>query len=125
MTFHYFVQLIERQVDAVIRNAALRKVVGPNTFTAIPRPDQQSSFLSLFGFLLGNLRIEQSSLQQRHGACPVLVLRSLVLAFDNDASRKMGQSYGGIPALVLPFVDATIETCPFNVPSINTLPFST
>ncbi|CSG15733.1 Uncharacterised protein [Shigella sonnei] len=40
LTFHHFIQTVERQVDAVIGNAPLREVVSTVTVAAIATPQQ-------------------------------------------------------------------------------------
>ncbi len=58
------VELVERQVDAVIRDAPLRVVVGADALRAVARADEQLALLGLFRLLLGDLCIQQARLQQ-------------------------------------------------------------
>lgn len=39
IALHDLIQLIERQVDAMIGHSALREIVSPDTFAAIPAAD--------------------------------------------------------------------------------------
>lgn len=62
MPFNDLIELVKRQVDAVVGDATLWEIVGPDAFTTIARTYQQSTFFSLLSFLLGYLCIEQSRL---------------------------------------------------------------
>src|SRR5687767_5529260 len=67
-------ELVQRQVDAMVGHAALRKVIGADAFGTIARTDLQFARAGLrlvALFLLGRLELR---LQQRHGARTVLVL---------------------------------------------------
>ena len=49
---HHGVQLVERQIDAVIRHPALREVVGADTLGPVARSPLQLARLRLFALLL-------------------------------------------------------------------------
>src|SRR5690606_36223633 len=86
---HNLFELVERQVDAVIGDAALREIVGADALGAIAGTHQLAARLALLGRLPFALGVQQPCLQQRHRAGAVLVLRAFVLAFPDDAGRQM------------------------------------
>ncbi len=83
---HDRVDLVEREVDAVVGHAALREIVGADALAAIAAADQA---LAQRRLLLLRARGAAVSMQPRreHGHCrrAVAVLRAVVLAFDDDA----------------------------------------
>ena len=93
---HDLLQLVERQIDAVIGDAALRKVVGADALGAIAAAHLQAPRLRLRAVLLLLLGGQQARLQQRHGARAVLVLGALVLAFHHDAARQVRDAHGRV-----------------------------
>ena len=52
IALHHPVELVERQVDAVVGHPPLRKIVGADALGAVARPDLQ---LACFGAFLGGL----------------------------------------------------------------------
>ena len=60
----HFGQAVQGEVDAVVGDAALREVVGPDALAAIARADLQTAFLRLRGGLLGLRLVEQARFQQ-------------------------------------------------------------
>ncbi len=56
--FEDFIELVQRQIDAVIGHATLWKVVGTNAFLAIARTHQELALLRLFRGLFGLLGVE-------------------------------------------------------------------
>src|SRR5690606_15039575 len=92
----YFLQLVKREVDPMVGDAALREVVGADSFGAISRADEKLPLLRLFGLAPRQFGVQQLRLQKRHGAGAVLVLRALILAFDDDAAWQVGEPDGGV-----------------------------
>ena len=89
VALHGLIELVQRQVDAVVGHAVLRKVVRANPLAAISRADLQ---LALRGAgIVQFLRplFEQPAAQDPHGAGLVLVLALFILAFD-DEPRSAG-----------------------------------
>ena len=72
---HHPVELVERQVDAVVGEATLREIVGADALRAVARADLR---LARRGALLvgaAALHVVEAGAQDLHGAGPVLVLR--------------------------------------------------
>src|SRR5262245_33957265 len=92
---HHIRQLVEREVDAMVRDASLRKVVGADALRTVAASHLQHAGLRLRGLLLLLFRGEQACLQQRHRTRAVLVLRALILALDHDAGRKVRDADSG------------------------------
>src|SRR5439155_4199534 len=85
------------QIDAVVGDAALRKIVRTDAFAAIAAADQALARRGLFLRALLPLAIEQPRCQHRHRLRAIAVLRAIVLAFDDeprgqvrDAHRRVG-----------------------------------
>src|SRR6202044_1567828 len=89
---HDIVQLVEREIDAMVGHAALRKVIGANALGTIARTHLQLARLSLLTLLLFALGGEQPGPQQGHGSRTVFVLRALVLAFHHHAGGNVGDA---------------------------------
>jgi methyl-accepting chemotaxis protein len=88
------VDLVQRQVDAVVGDAALRKVVGADALGAVAAADQalarvRRSWLSRRAVCASLMR----AAARRHGLCLVAVLRAVVLAFDDDAGRQVRDAH--------------------------------
>src|SRR5260370_725340 len=81
------IELVEVQVNAVIRDAVLREIVRANALAAIAGANQRASLFGPFlvQFLL--LHLVESAAQDTHGAFVVLVLAALVLALYFQAGR--------------------------------------
>ena len=93
---HDLLELVQCQIDAMVGDAALRKIVGSDALGAVAAAHLQAPRLGLGGLLLLLLGGEQTCLQQGHGARAVLVLRALILTLDDDAAGQMGDADGGI-----------------------------
>ena len=73
----------------MVRDAALREIIGANALGAVTGADQQLALCCLFRCLFGDLHVQQTCLQQGHRAGAVLVLGTLVLALDHDPRRQV------------------------------------
>src|SRR5262249_60481785 len=85
-------KLVEREVDAVIGDAALRKIIGADALRAIARADlflAVGGALSLHALPLG---IIDARAQDVHGGGAILVLRAAVLHHHHDAGRGAGDA---------------------------------
>ena len=96
ITVHDEIQLVQRQVDAVVRHAALREIVGADALAAVARADQTLAGGGFLGLGLAQLHVLDAGGQHLHGLGLVLVLRAVVLALDHDAGRQVGDADGGI-----------------------------
>src|SRR5262245_41099111 len=74
------VQLVQRQVDAMIGDAVLWKIVGTDAVAAIAAPNQRAPLLGPGLMQLLLLPFVQAAAQDAHGAIVVLVLAAFVLA---------------------------------------------
>ena len=89
IAFHNTIQLIEGQIDSVIRQTILRKVVSADFFTAVPGTHL---IFAVGGNCVGLLFLSQMVQPgPKHLSCfgAVLVLRTLILAADNHPRRQM------------------------------------
>jgi hypothetical protein len=88
VAFHHLQQLVEREVDAVIGEAALRKVVGADAVAAVAATDQALAGGGLLGGALRAVLFLQARGEhlQRFGL--VAVLRATILAFGGDAGGQ-------------------------------------
>ncbi len=75
--FHDLVQLVERQVDPVIGDTALRKVVRPDPLGAIPAADLVTPLICALLRRLLPFHLVDPRPQHIHRQTPVLVLRFL------------------------------------------------
>src|SRR5215468_3709855 len=109
--FQYFIELVQRQADAMVGDAPLWEIVGADALRAIARANLA---LALRGARLGRLhalKLIETRAQHLHGKPAVLVLR--LLGRNNDkASWQMRDAYGGI---CLVDVLATGTACPHGV----------
>src|SRR5262245_17029166 len=91
----HFIEPVQRQADAMVGDAPLRKVVGADALRAIARADLA---LALGGPRLGRLltlELIETRAQHLHGEPAVLVLRFLG-RHDDKAGRQMRDAHGGI-----------------------------
>src|SRR5690606_17694709 len=90
------IELVQRQVDAVVGDASLREVVRANALRAVAGADEAPAARGGFALAFLDLGIAQLRREQRQRARFVLVLRALVLALDDDAGRQMRDAHGGV-----------------------------
>ena len=57
LAFHHLRQLVQRQIDAVVGDAALRKIIGADAFRAVARADLAAPFGRAFGVELRALHV--------------------------------------------------------------------
>ena len=91
------VDLVERQVDAVVGDPALRKVVGADALaerSPLPISDLRVAACLLCCSL--HLLVVDARGQHGHRLRLVLVLRAIVLALDHDAGRQVRDAHRGI-----------------------------
>jgi hypothetical protein len=83
-----FRQLVDRQPDAVIRDTALREVVGADPLAPLARPDLALARRGDLGPLLLLRLLEQPRSQHAHRLGAVLDLGALVLAGHHEAGGR-------------------------------------
>src|SRR4029078_693035 len=64
------VALVEREIDPMVREPTLRKVVGADPLGTIARADEAAPLLRRLGLALRDLGVAQPRRQPRHGARP-------------------------------------------------------
>ena len=74
VALHDLVELVEGEVDAVVGDASLRKIVGADASGAVARAHQRLACGGLFGLLFFTLGIGNARGEQGHGAGTVLML---------------------------------------------------
>ena len=87
---------MQRHVDAMVRDATLREIVGADLGAAIAGRDLRAPLRRVLGLRLGELRVVEPRAQHLHGARPVLDLRPLVLTGDHEPARQVGDAHGRI-----------------------------
>ncbi len=90
---HDHVDLVQRQIDPVVGHAALRKVVGADAVAAVARADQVAPRGGFLRLRRAQLHVLQTRRQHLHRLVLVAVLAAVVLAFDDDAGRQVGQPH--------------------------------
>src|SRR5438876_6195682 len=78
----HLVELMEREIDAMVGDARLRKVVGADALGAVARADHRTPRLGDLRLLLRTRIVQQPRAQNLERARLVLVLRFLVAAHD-------------------------------------------
>ena len=86
------IQLVDRQIDTVIGDAIVRKIISSNTLATVTRTDQAFPFAGpLLRFLL-LIEIVQLGFHPSNRLGQILVLTSLFTAFDFDPRLFVNQS---------------------------------
>ena len=96
VAFEHVLQLVRREVDAVIGDAALREIVGADLLGALAGADLAAAVLRDRVLLLAHLHLVEARAQHLHGFRPVLDLRLLVLLRHDDAGRDVREAHGGV-----------------------------
>jgi hypothetical protein len=90
---HDVVDLVEREIDAVVGHAALREVVGADAIRPVARADEALPLRGLFLGRLLHLLLLDARGEHAPGLLAVLVLAAAVLALDHDARRKVREPH--------------------------------
>ena len=93
VTFHDLRELIKGQIDAVVAQSALGKVVGSNPVGAVATADEAFAGCGLFQRTLESVLFLYPSQEHLHGLGFVAVLRAVILALGDDACRQMGHAH--------------------------------
>src|SRR5437867_7451833 len=93
---HDVVDLVEGETDAVVGDPSLRKIVGADALGTVARADQGFARGGFLRLLLASLLVLDARREHRERLFLVLVLRARVLAFHDDAGRKMRNPHGGV-----------------------------
>ena len=76
---------MQRQIDAVVGDPALREVIGADTLRAVARPDHVLACLRLLVVLLALFQIEQFGFEQCQRPRFVSMLRAFILTLGDQA----------------------------------------
>ena len=85
---HDLLDLVQREVDAVVGHAALREVVGADAVGAVAGADEALPLGGLLRRLLALLLVLDARGEDAPGLLAVLVLAARVLALDHDAGGQ-------------------------------------
>ncbi|OIQ68742.1 hypothetical protein GALL_496600 [mine drainage metagenome] len=86
-------QFVQRQVDAVVGQAPLRKVVGADAVAAVATANQTFALGSIFGGALAAVFFLDAGGQHLERLGFVAVLAAPVLAFGHDAGGQVGDAH--------------------------------
>src|SRR5882724_2991353 len=89
LAIHHALELVQREADAMIRYAILRKVVGANFFAAVAGLDLGAALLGESRLLLLHFDFIEPGTQHAHTFFAVLNLRLLVLAAHDRVGRDV------------------------------------
>src|SRR5262245_46165911 len=93
---HHQLELVEREIDAVVGHPPLWEIIGPDALRAIARADLTTTNCRSFGIKPVPLTLIQLGSQDLQRLGLVLVLRFLVLLADHDAGRQMGDPHRAV-----------------------------
>src|SRR5439155_24825748 len=77
-------EVVERDVNAMIGDAVLRKIVGADFLAALAGANLSASLGCVTSIFLGNFSFEQARAKDGQGACFVLLLRTLIGATNDQ-----------------------------------------
>src|SRR4051794_5828379 len=90
------VEVVGRELDAVVSDAPLAVVVGPDLLGAVARPDLGAARVGGGRLLLGQRALVEPGAQDAHRLLTVLQLALLVLHGDRDAGRLVRDPDRGV-----------------------------
>src|SRR5215469_7611184 len=99
LSIHDRIKLVNRESDAVIAQAVLREVVGPDLLAAVSGLDHGAALFGQGFLLLFHLDLVEAGAQHAHAFFTVLDLRFLVLATHHRVGRNVGDTHGGISCI--------------------------
>ena len=88
------IEFVQREIDAMVGDPVLGKVVGANPLAAVPGADQRLSLVGPFLFFFLAFVDRRVAPSVRAGLGQILVLALFVLALDDDTRFVMRQSNG-------------------------------
>ena len=97
LPLHHRIQLVQGQVDAMVRRPVLRKIVRADLLRPVPGSDLALARLRAFGVLALLLRLVQARPEYAQGLGLVLVLALLVLAVQKICGDVNGRLTGSVP----------------------------
>src|SRR5436305_744287 len=91
---HYLRQLVKREIDAMIGDAALREIIGADALGTISGADLLAAIRRTHSIDALSLSVVDTGAQDVHRRGAVLVLRTAVLHVDDNAGRNVGDADG-------------------------------
>ena len=85
---------MERQANAMVRDTSLRKVVGPDAFTPVPRSNLAAALTFLGRALCLLCGLLDAGAKDAKTLFPVLCLGFFILALGYDARGDMRHAHG-------------------------------
>src|SRR5688572_5159439 len=89
LAFHYEIELVDGQADAMVGDAIFLEVVGSDLFRTIAASDHRLPLTRLSLMLLLFFDLLQTRPQDAHRLLAVFYLRLFILHRNDDASRQM------------------------------------
>ena len=96
LALHDGVEAVQRQTDAMVGATSLREVVGPDALAAFACSHLALACLGQLLRLRLLRHVEEPSPQDAHGLFPVLMLRLLVLARNDQPRGQVGDANGRV-----------------------------
>jgi hypothetical protein len=90
---------VDREIQAVIHNVIMVKVVGADAIAALTPPDLVLPVLSMCGFLFFTHPVKQPGTKNPKRFGFVFKLTALILANDNRSGRKMRNPDGAVSCI--------------------------
>src|ERR1700728_4765471 len=95
-TFHDLGQLVEREIDAVVGHAALRKIVGADAFGAVAGADLAAALGGTGGVLLLPLEVIESRTKYGERLGAIAMLRTVLLHHHHDPGGNVRHAHRGL-----------------------------
>src|SRR5204863_6910196 len=93
LALQYAVELVRRELDAMVGDAVLGEIVRADLLRALPGPDLRTTSRVELGLLLLPLELIEARAQHAQRLLAVLQLALLVLHRDNEAGRKVRDAH--------------------------------
>src|SRR6478735_6833340 len=93
VALHHRRQVVEREPDAVVRDAVLREIVGADAFAAAAGADLAPALRGVLAPLLLLFLFQQARTQHRHGLRLVLLLGAAIRTIDHQPGRLVDDSH--------------------------------
>src|SRR5256885_9486413 len=92
LTSQYLWQLVEREIDAMIGDAALREIIGADALGTISGADLLAAICRTHSIDALSFGVVDTGAQDVHRRGAVLVLRTAVLHVHHNAGRNVGDA---------------------------------
>src|SRR4030042_3520708 len=92
-------EVVDRQVEAVVGHPGLGVIVGPDLFAPLPCPHLGAPVFGDLGVLFALGDVQEAGAEDAQRLLLVAVLRLLVLTGDHETGGSMGDADGGVVAV--------------------------